>query len=337
MEFSDSFTNPFYAAALAKFANPAHVGIVYIESEQDISFWSEMLSQAKAPSHKFVVGVTSNSEKIKRGKAQYSKYYQRANAAALIAIDSDFDYLAENARREGQLIKANPYVLQTYAYSVENISFAAATIDSCLEKTRFFLDNDRRIRNFVARYSTAIYPVLCKYLCIINNQVDSDLTDFAKFHQLVCDIDLNKTYFDSDCDQGWADFNQTIEVFDAALSGVTATLEFDAFEAHLARKGLSQTNAYQFIQGHTFEKLITNLVVKITTHQKLAEVERIKNNCVPSEINKRKSEMDNHFKHKCHFETLVHSCQLNFEDPIVNRIISHIKSLKLNSPMVIPN
>jgi hypothetical protein len=330
MEFSDSFTNPFYAAALAKFANPAYVGIVYIESEQDISFWSEMLNQAKAPSHKFVVGITSNSEKDKRGKAQDLKYYQHANAAALIAIDSDFDYLAESAHPEGQLISANPFVLQTYAYSVENLNFAAATIDSCLKKNRFFLDNDHRISDFVARYSTVIYPVLCKYLCVIDNQVDHYLANFENFHQRVCYIDLEKTYFDSDCDQGWADFNQTIEVFHAALSGVTAALEFDAFEAHLAHKGLSQTNAYQFIQGHTFEDLITKLVIKITTNQKLAEVERIKNNCDPKEINKRKSEMDNHFKKRCHFETLVHTSQLKFEDPIVNRIISHIESLKLN-------
>ncbi|MCJ8274692.1 MAG: hypothetical protein MJK04_35490, partial [Psychrosphaera sp.] len=211
-----------------------------------------------------------------------------------------------------------------------NINFAAATIDNCLEKTRFFLDNNHRISDFIKRYSTAIYPVLCKYLCAIDNRVDNDLTDFADFHKRVCNIDLDKTYFDSDCDKGWADFNQTVEVFNAELSCVTPALEFDAFETHLAHKGLSQYNAYQFIQGHAFENLITKLVAEITKHQKLAELDRIKSKCIPSEINNRKLEMYHHFEQRCRFETLVHTCQLEFDDPIVNKIINHIRDLNLS-------
>jgi hypothetical protein len=330
MEYSDSFTNPFYAAAVAKFANPAHVGIVYIESEQDRSFWADMLKQAKTPSHKFVVGITASNAKVKRGKAQYLKYYQNANAAAIIAIDSDFDYLAENFRPEGQLIKTNSYVLQTYAYSVENINYAVATVNSCTEKTRFFLDNNHRINNFIARYSTTIYPVLCKYLCAIDSEIDNDLTNFDDFHKRVCHIDLNKTYFDCDSSEGWADFNQTIEAFNTELSGAIAGLDFDTFEAKLTEKGLSQNNAYQFIQGHAFEDLIIKLVAQITKRQKLAELERIKSECAPSELNNRKLEMYHHFEKKCSVETLVNSCDLKFNDPIVKKIVSNIQSLNLS-------
>ncbi|MFT4930044.1 MAG: hypothetical protein ACI8WB_006180, partial [Phenylobacterium sp.] len=116
-DFSDYLTNPKFAQSYVK--GEDCFGIVYIESEQDKAFWQDIISQNASNKYSFKVGTNQNPHA--RSKSLFSDMYAGANEKVLIAIDSDFDYLAENRSEVAKNINANPYVLQTFAYSVESL------------------------------------------------------------------------------------------------------------------------------------------------------------------------------------------------------------------------
>ncbi|WP_421353694.1 DUF4435 domain-containing protein [Aeromonas veronii] len=134
------FTNRNYVKAYATMesAEKDASGFVYIESEADKEFWDSILTKCAKGKYFFKFKGKQEGKSEPRGKSILEDLYTTANEAALVAIDSDFDYISPNRSDIAKKINSNKYVLQTFAYAIENIKLDHIRVDKCLGKICFF-------------------------------------------------------------------------------------------------------------------------------------------------------------------------------------------------------
>ncbi|MFT4925572.1 MAG: hypothetical protein ACI8WB_001665, partial [Phenylobacterium sp.] len=197
------------------------------------------------------------------------------------------------------------------------------TLDDCLAKTQFYLEHELTISGFLLRYSEIIYPLLVRYLYLMDNRTEG-LLDEKAFHHTLTSCDFHQLYFiDS-----WNEFETDIVALTAQLSATISEDGLRLFVDRIERKGINKTNSYQFINGHTLANNIVQPIVKAIRDQlKNAERDRIKESFAGQDIKTRINEMQNHFNTKCSFDTLVANCELKKQGSIYQRVCSQLVSL----------
>lgn len=135
--------------------------VVYVESYDDIFFWRTLLSDLETDDCYFEVMLPSRNSLAKGKKMALLGALEDGLGPELIAcVDADYDYLMEGATHTSQVVKENPYVFHTYAYSIENFQCYAPSLHNvCVMST---LNDDRTVFDFpqfLADYSTTIWPV----------------------------------------------------------------------------------------------------------------------------------------------------------------------------------
>lgn len=95
--------------------------VAYVESYDDISFWRSLLSEYEDETRYFEVMLPSNNSLAKGKKTVLMNQLGNQLGENMIAcVDSDYDYLLQGRTNTSKYINNNPYVLQTYAYAIEN-------------------------------------------------------------------------------------------------------------------------------------------------------------------------------------------------------------------------
>jgi hypothetical protein len=104
-------------SALEPKAAPQRV-LVYIESDDDIVFWRNVL----APFERNIISFDIQLP-VKNGfeKGKLAALDRHSGTHCLICVDSDYDYLLQNTTKMSKRINNNPFIFQTYAYSIENL------------------------------------------------------------------------------------------------------------------------------------------------------------------------------------------------------------------------
>jgi hypothetical protein len=83
--------------------------LVYVEGNEDISFWRNILSPYEREiSIKFEVKPYSK-DSLATGKRNLEKIFSQTGKYLLIALDSDYDYLFPDHSDISQKINSNPY------------------------------------------------------------------------------------------------------------------------------------------------------------------------------------------------------------------------------------
>ena len=115
--------------------------VAYVES------YDELLSEFETDERYFQVMLPSQTS-LSKGKKTVLLNTLNADklGGSLIAcVDSDYDFLMQGATALSRRINQNPYVLQTYAYAIENYLCYAETLhDVCVQATL----NDRQLLDF---------------------------------------------------------------------------------------------------------------------------------------------------------------------------------------------
>ena len=119
---SSEFINA-YTRLLSKKA--AKKVLVYVESDENIAFWYGLLRAYETTNLKFDLQLPSRTG-LAKGKYQALQRRQdllnlQVGAYLIICIDSDYDYLLQNKTPQSVLINSSDFILQTYAYSNENL------------------------------------------------------------------------------------------------------------------------------------------------------------------------------------------------------------------------
>jgi hypothetical protein len=234
--------------------------IAYVESYDDVAFWRSVLGSFEDAQTRFAVMLPSHSS-LSKGKktALMNDLGCRLGQNMIACVDSDYDYLLQGATHTSRTLNESPYVLQTYAYAIENFQcYAPALHEVCVQATL----NDRPLIDFPAflkLYSEIVHPLFVWNIWFYRRHQlrEFSMTDFCSVTRL-----------------------EQISVYhpERALEGIRrkvarrlselehhhpeAIQEVEALKGELQRLGVYPSNTYLFIQGH---HLMDGVVIKLLT------------------------------------------------------------------------
>ncbi len=137
-----------------------HRIVAYVESYDDVFFWSNLLRSLETDKYYFEVVLPSRTSLCKGKKIALSNELgERLGTSMIACVDADYDYLLQGATELSEEVCNNPYVFHTYAYAIENFQcYAPALENVCVMSTL----NDRRVfdfEGFFSQYSEIIWPL----------------------------------------------------------------------------------------------------------------------------------------------------------------------------------
>lgn len=158
--------------------------VAYVESYDDVFFWSNLLRPLETERYYFEVMLPSRTTLCKGKKVAIANVSDRRDDLAeeaeggakagrqvgnglssrlgrcmIACVDADYDWLMQGATLTSAEVCRNPYIFHTYAYAIENYQcYAPALHNVCVMATL----NDHHIfdfETFLAQYSAAIWPL----------------------------------------------------------------------------------------------------------------------------------------------------------------------------------
>ena len=132
----------------------------YVESYDDVLFWSQLLREVETEDYCFEVMLPSHNSLCKGKRQALANVTSEQLGSHMIAcVDADYDYLMQGATDISRFVTGCPYVFHTYVYAIENYQcYAPALHGVCVMATL----NDRRIFDFEAffsAFSVTIWPL----------------------------------------------------------------------------------------------------------------------------------------------------------------------------------
>ncbi len=254
---------------------------VYVESEEDISFWRFVLQNFENEQVSFEITVFSK-ERLTKGKNAVLKLVANSGQYLLLCVDSDYDYLlySHYTNQEkitlAQKINEHNYVFQTYTYAIENLKCYAPSLHGvCVNTT---LNDTRKLDfiEFMKIYSSIIYDLFIWNL-LFYSKGEENYFSLGEFCTLIKILE----------EPSLADYGKAVlEGIEAKTREKTQELEtmFPTYISEvrelaqrLENKGLNRENAYLFVQGHTiFDKVVLMLLKPICKKLKNEWIESIK-------------------------------------------------------------
>lgn len=232
--------------------------VAYVESYDDVSFWSHLLSQYNTDKYYFQVMLPSNTSLAKGKKvAMMNELGQGLGCNMIACVDSDYDYLLQGKTGTSRRIIHSPYVLHTYAYAIENYQCYAESLHGvCVQSTL----NDKPMIDFSAffrLYSQIIYPLFLWNIWFYRKHELSifPMQDFCRVVRLdpvsVAHPEdaLEQLRIRVEKKRNWLSRR-----YPEALD------DLEAMKPELENLGVVPDNTYLFIQGHHLKE---NVVMKL--------------------------------------------------------------------------
>lgn len=221
-----------------------------VEDAVDIRFWQSVLaSRTKGKKVKFFPFVQKGGKRI-TGKSYIMKQIAMASANYIMCVDSDFDYLLQ---RPG--FDAGHYILQTYTYSWENHYCWHDNLQAIWLKWQKNMMFDFSV--FLPALGTVLYDALVMLLtkkrlrhggltltsvCNILDRIQGNRKELLENNGELLLGEIEKDYHT---------LLNNISTEDEAELNTTRKL--------LSNAGMTPTNAYLYMQGHS----VYNLVCRI--------------------------------------------------------------------------
>lgn len=229
--------------------------VAFVESYDDVSFWSHILNSFATDKLYFQVMLPSNDTLAKGKKVAMMAVLDKALGENMIAcVDSDYDYLLQGVTSTSRALIENPYILHTYAYAIENYQCYAESLHDVTVKATL---NDAQTIDFPAFFK--VYSRIIRPLFVWN------IWFYRKGRLSAFSIN---------------DFNNVITLGPVSVSTPTTTLEqlsakvnkkLDWLEKRYPDKlqevrtlsdelyalGVDDDHAYLFIQGHHLKEQVT--------------------------------------------------------------------------------
>ena len=130
--------------------------VVYVESFDDVAFWSNLLRPLETEEYYFEVMLPSKTSLCKGKKIALAN---QLGPNMIACVDADYDYLMQGSTPTSEEVCRSPYVFHTLVYAIENYQCHASSLHNvCVSATL----NDRRIFDFEAflkDFSEIIHPL----------------------------------------------------------------------------------------------------------------------------------------------------------------------------------
>lgn len=256
----ESALNPQYSENASKLTgNPNRVD-VEVEDTIDEAFWANLLSEL-CPHKDFhfdpyhtILNEDGSTELKGKGKAEIMKASIGFNAYRIGCVDSDYDWLLSDYTDDGKVINSSKFLLQTYAYSIENLMCQSNTLNSfCSENTEEPVEFD--FEDYLSRLSKAVFPLLV-WSAYLYSKGNMSFTPTA-WHDVLVNTERNaETSLDIIEGKAKKEIERLEEDFTEEMA------ERDKFQKSLTQeKGLTENDAYLYIKGHDlFDHLVYSVI-----------------------------------------------------------------------------
>lgn len=227
--------------------------VVHVENEDDRPFWKDVFTKQGIKTRIY----PASKETLGRGKQEVLKLKDKVGKYMVLCVDSDYDYLLQEVTDTSKLINQNPYIFQTYAYSIENYKCYAESLHNIVVKATL---QDRPdlfdYVSFLKKYSEAIFELfLYSYHYAVTQSGGLSITNFSDAIKLLRHVDILHT-------------GQSIDSLKKQIQEKIAEVEtlptelLDNYEAKLKELGVTPQNTYLFIQGHTLYDNVVCMFLK---------------------------------------------------------------------------
>lgn len=326
-EFHDFFTSKNFIGAYNVFSSgdikDKNKGIIYVEDASDYSFWEGFIGYHYP--NEYMCRPSSKEGKTVTGKRFLEKIYKDANEKIIIAVDSDYDYIASKVQ-EDHIFNHNKYVIHTHGFSRESVQIEKDSLDHFFKLCRLTIPNTVNLSSFLNDFSEIAFKGLAKYIVILNRIDYSNIYD-SEFNSCFHLLDENMV------DENLLISKSGIEKIEKKMD-----LFFDdkcIYEDDIIKSeyflndiGINRDNAYRFISGHVLFDLIKK-IHKINLSQLMKhEIKNINKNVTGNEIKDRVNQVKTRFNDSFSFDTYCHMRQVDLEDEVHKFILSAIKNIK---------
>ena len=257
---------------------------VEVEDNLDREFWRDLLNdlcpEKELHFNCYQTIVKGKDVVLAKGKARIVKMADTFNDYHIGCVDSDYDWLLSDCTEDGKVITGNKYLLQTYAYSIENLMCLSSTLEEfCQDATEEPMEFD--LADYMSRLSQTVYPLLIWSLYLYS-QGNEAFTPTAWRDVLVNTI--------RDAEASLAKVaEKTKEIVETlGRDFASETEEKDKLEAKLAdEKSVSSDNAYLFVRGHElFDHLLNSVLGPMMTSLRQQHFKKLQDSDLDSENRK---------------------------------------------------
>ena len=234
--------------------------VAYVESYDDVSFWRSLLAEYENENRYFEVMLPSRTSLAKGKKSVLMNQLGKQLGENMIAcVDSDYDYLLQGRTQTSRYMIENPYVLQTYAYAIENYHcYAEGLHEVCVTATL----NDHVLIDFPAYlklYSQIAYPLFVWSVWFYrrHNLSEFSLMDFCSYVK-IDQVGIHHPEY------SLAVMTKKVnrKLRDLEHRHPEGIPEVEAMKEEFKHLGVYPENTYMFIQGH---HILDNVVMRLLT------------------------------------------------------------------------
>lgn len=276
-----SYINSDYISALNKLngENARKKIVAYVESYDDIFFWSNLLRPLENEKFYFEVMLPSNQSLGKGKKIAISNQLgDRLGGCMIACVDADYDYLINGATPTSYEVCNNKYIFHTYVYAIENFQCYAPSLHGvCVMATL----NDHRIFDFeafLAAYSRIIWPLFVwnVWAYRYGQYKKFSLLDF--FH-IVSLNDVNLFHPEIKLNTLQHRVNAKIQRLYKEFPDGKQT--YKPLKNELLKKGLTPETTYLYMRGHDLvDGVVAPMITAVCERLRREREREIKNNAV---------------------------------------------------------
>ena len=326
-EFQDFFTSKDFIAAYNVFSSgdikDKGKGIIYVEDASDYSFWEEFIGYHYP--NEYMCRPSSKEGKTVTGKRFLENIYKDANEKIIIAVDSDYDYIASKVQVD-HIFNHNKYVIHTHGFSRESVQLEKDSLDRFFKLCRLTIPNTINLLSFLDNFSEIAFKGLAKYIILLNRINYSSIYN-SEFNS--CFNILNEKIVDDNLiinKSSIKKIENNIELFFYDKS--ICEKDLNSSEEFLNSIGINKDNAYRFISGHVLFDLIKK-IHKLNLSQLMKdEIKKINKDVTGSEIQDRVNQIKSLFNNSFSFDTYCHMRQVDIQDEVHRLILSDIANIK---------
>jgi hypothetical protein len=275
----DNLTSSYLSAARKLYSRRTRRRIVaYVESYDDVAFWRTLLAEFENEERYFQVMLPSATSLSKGKKMVLMNTLNTAELGkSLIAcVDSDYDYLLQDATHTSRKVNNTPYIFQTYAYAIENFQcYAESLHEVCVQATL----NDRVLIDFPAflqSYSQIVYPLFLWNVYFYRKH-DNDTFPMHAFNECATLEDVNIHHPERTLEALRMRIDRRVEKmqrrYPQHIQGVEQLGEA------LRLLGVTPDNTYLYVQGHhLMDNVVLKLLIPVCTvlrREREAEIKRL--------------------------------------------------------------
>lgn len=298
--------------------------VAYVESYDDISFWRALLTEFEDETRYFEVMLPSSSSLAKGKKTVLMNQLGPQLGQNMIAcVDSDYDYLLQGRTQTSRYIIESPYVLQTYAYAIENYHcYAEGLHEICVMATL----NDHMLIDFPAfmkLYSEIAYPLFIWSVWFYRKHILSEfsLLDFCSYVKL---DQVSTRHPEKSLEVMSKKVNRKLR--DLEHRHADAVGEIEKMKKEFLHLGVTPENTYMFIQGHhIMDNVVMRLLIPVCTVLRREREQQIHDLALHDL--QLHNELTNYQRSIVGVETVIYK-NTNYKDsPLYQRIREDVKKL----------